>query len=298
MSRERGRSTTDVVQALEIPRVKSRGGYEMLNRAVIPFLAFIAITMGLPEVGNGDSGEGRRQFVGTIDKVEMASMPTEVGLVSVGPFVTLVEHPGKQFTVKHADAVKWGLLIEQPDAPPWRRFMPAGQGRKVRLVTAGKGEKAYDSRTGELTSYDVISLENLEPRGSKTIQARVSGIVVVVNGRHLPDYPPALERGGRILLPMRTVFEALEASVTWQEATGTVTAVRESTKVQMTIGSTRAYINGSPATLGVPPRLIGGATYIPVRFPAEAFGADVGWDAASKTVTITLASRQKGAPAR
>jgi len=36
----------------------------------------------------------------------------------------------------------------------------------------------------------------------------------------------------------------------------------------------------------VAPEIINARTFVPVRFIAEAFGANVGWDPATKTVTI------------
>ena len=114
-------------------------------------------------------------------------------------------------------------------------------------------------------------------------------INVVVNGQQLPAQPPAVEISGRVLLPMRTVFEALHATVDWDGATKTATAVREGTTVAMTIGVGTASVDGQPVALDVPPRLIAGHTYVPVRFPAEAFGAQVGWNQATQTVSISLA---------
>jgi len=39
----------------------------------------------------------------------------------------------------------------------------------------------------------------------------------------------------------------------------------------------------------VPPVLLGGSAYVPLRFPAEAFGGTVRWDGLTKTAFIYLA---------
>ena len=127
---------------------------------------------------------------------------------------------------------------------------------------------------------------------------------VVVNGQPLPASPPVVEVGGSLLLPVRSVFDALGATVEWNGATETVTANREGTVVVMTIGSRTAYVDGAARNLAVAPRLIGDYTYVPLRFPAEAFGADVSWNPANQTAYINLgpggapppASSQEGAP--
>ncbi len=114
-------------------------------------------------------------------------------------------------------------------------------------------------------------------------------ITVVVNGQTLPSSPPAIQRSDRVLLPLRTVFESLGADVRWEAATQTITATRGDTTVRMTINQPSAYVNDRVVTLDVPPQLIGDYTYVPVRFPAEAFGADVGWEEVTRTVNISLA---------
>ncbi len=113
-------------------------------------------------------------------------------------------------------------------------------------------------------------------------------ITVIVNGQPLPSYPPAVQRSGRTLLPMRMVFEALGAAVKWEAVTQTAIGIRGDVTVRMSINQRTAYINDRPVTLDVPPQLLGGSTYMPVRFPAEAFGADVLWEGAIQRVTITL----------
>lgn len=132
-------------------------------------------------------------------------------------------------------------------------------------------------------------------------QSPCVAITVVVNGQPLPATPAAVEVNGRVLLPMRMVFEALQATVGWDAQTRTAEAVRGNTTVRMTINRPTAFVNATPVALDVPPQLIKGHTYVPVRFPAEAFGAQVGWDQTTQTVTITLVgppvpSSQAGAP--
>lgn len=116
-----------------------------------------------------------------------------------------------------------------------------------------------------------------------------SALNVVVNGQMLPSSPPAIQVSGRTMLPMRMVFEALGAEVKWENATQTAIGIRGEVTVRMTINNPIGFINERAVTLDVPPRLVGGSTYVPLRFPAEAFGADVKWTESTQTVTITLA---------
>lgn len=91
---------------------------------------------------------------------------------------------------------------------------------------------------------------------------------------------------GRILVPMRAMFEAMGATVQWNPATQTATATKDGTRIQMTIGSTTAYVNGTPKTLDVPAQTIDGRTMIPSRFIGENLNYNVGWNSASQTVEL------------
>lgn len=112
-------------------------------------------------------------------------------------------------------------------------------------------------------------------------------IQVLVNGKPVTfDVPPTLANG-RTLVPLRAIFEAMEASVTWDDATQSVTGTRGDTTVVLTIGSTVAKVNGQEVTLDVPAVLRSGRTFVPARFVAEALGAKVDWDQVTNTVIIT-----------
>src|SRR5690606_6445445 len=93
-------------------------------------------------------------------------------------------------------------------------------------------------------------------------------------------------------VPMREVFNNLNATVSWNQATKTVTAVKGSTKITLTIGSKTAYIGSTKVTLTQTPEVINGASLIPLRFVSEALGAKVNWNQQTSTVTITSQKEQ------
>ncbi len=119
------------------------------------------------------------------------------------------------------------------------------------------------------------------------VSGSAQGITVMYNGTVLVADPPPVERSGRVLIGMRDIFEAMNASIQWNAATRTVTATHGATVVILQIGSTVASVNGQPVTLDVPAQIIGSSTYVPLRFVAEATGADVQWQGATRTVVIT-----------
>ncbi len=129
--------------------------------------------------------------------------------------------------------------------------------------------------------------------GSVGVVMADDSISITLNGQPLTfDQMPIME-SDRVLVPMRGIFEALGAQVSWEEATETVTGKLGGTTVVLSIGNTNATVNGSPVTLDVPARLVNDRTLVPIRFISESLGAKVDWDDATQTVIIEAAASGK-----
>lgn len=113
-----------------------------------------------------------------------------------------------------------------------------------------------------------------------------SAINVSVNGTSLQMSQPPVIVEGRTLVPLRAIFEALGVTPTWDGNTRTVTAKSGNVEMSLPIGSNTATVNGKSASLDVPGTIVNGSTMVPARFIAETFGAEVSWDAATRTVKI------------
>ncbi len=109
---------------------------------------------------------------------------------------------------------------------------------------------------------------------------------VQVNGQLLPLNPAPFVDNGRTLVPLRPIFEALGATIGWNAETRTVTGVRGAQSVALTVESDQARVDGRAVTLQVPAKIQSGRTFVPVRFVAEALGAEVAYDAESRTVIV------------
>lgn len=112
-------------------------------------------------------------------------------------------------------------------------------------------------------------------------------ISVKLNGRKVYfDQLPVIEND-RTLVPLRAIFEALDAEVLWDSETRTVSATKENRTISLTIDDVNATVNGEPEALDAPAKIINDRTMVPVRFIAQSFGADVEWDSETRTVLIT-----------
>ncbi len=120
-----------------------------------------------------------------------------------------------------------------------------------------------------------------------------NGIQVFVNNAILEADVEPVNLNGRVLVPMRAIFEALEVSVDYDEATKTATAVSEDgVTVKVTDNDNTAYISGNPYTLDVPAAIIDGRFMVPVRFISESFKASVSWNGVKQIVTVKGAAPQ------
>ncbi len=115
-----------------------------------------------------------------------------------------------------------------------------------------------------------------------------SAIKVVVNGKEVSftDQTPVI-KNDRTLVPLRGVLETMGIKVDWNAEDQSVTASRGNDSAYFKIGSTSLSTSEGTSTLDVAPEIINDRTMIPLRAVAEAFDADVKWDDATKTVTIT-----------
>ncbi|MFZ5968847.1 MAG: stalk domain-containing protein [Bacillota bacterium] len=112
-------------------------------------------------------------------------------------------------------------------------------------------------------------------------------IKVTIDGKLVKFDVPPQSVNGRTLVPFRDIFEAMAADVKWNASTKTAVGTRGEVEVKLVIGSTTAQVNGKDLTLDVPPAIIDGRTFVPVRFIGESMGAMVNWDDNTKTVAIT-----------
>ncbi len=64
-------------------------------------------------------------------------------------------------------------------------------------------------------------------------------------------------------------------------------ATYKSDVITLAIGGITAYLNDVPSTLDVAPVAVNGRTIFPVRYIAESFNFDVGWDGTTRTITIS-----------
>jgi hypothetical protein len=160
------------------------------------------------------------------------------------------------------------------------------------------GEKAYKLDNGKIFSRTgsaaKVSNAKVVTPADSTYKSNAVFVIgdtnYTVNGVQMTaDVAPYL-KNDRTYLPVRYVATALgvaDANIMWNEAEQSVVIIKGDRVVKLVIGSSTMMINGVPFTMDVAPEIVDpGRTMLPLRWVAQALGADVQWDAATQTVTI------------
>lgn len=117
-------------------------------------------------------------------------------------------------------------------------------------------------------------------------------ITVMLNGTPLVfDQSPILY-DDRVMVPVRTIFEALGYSVAWDAQAQKVTAKNQTDTLTLWIGNKNLYHNDQLITSDVSPMLVNSRTLVPVRVISQCAGYHVSWN--ENTNTVSIASGIKG----
>ena len=91
-----------------------------------------------------------------------------------------------------------------------------------------------------------------------------------------PSVTPIIN-GDRTLVPVRFVAETLGFNVEWDESTGTVTLIKDTTVVKLVINQNVMNVNGTDVMLDTAAITHQNRTVIPLRAVSDAFGKKVKW---------------------
>lgn len=127
--------------------------------------------------------------------------------------------------------------------------------------------------------------------------ANAQRISTVVDGRTVvyPDVEPVM-MNGRVMVPLRGVFEHMGAYVEWDSVSQEVRVTDDGSVVLLRIGSSAATVNGNIVPIDAPATMLRGRTMVPLRFISETFGHDVFWNAPIRTVEITTVAAENTDP--
>jgi len=161
----------------------------------------------------------------------------------------------------------------------------------------------FDPVTAIYEYYDEllsgVDIEMVDPQietPAKDVILRLEDLYTMINGERVKidlysNLAPQLVNG-TTMVPFRFVGETFGAEVAWIDPdstypAGAVTYTTEQISLIMPIGANMAIYNGNPEPLPEPAQLIGGKTFVPVRFVSQILGLHVEYDSATTTIMIS-----------
>lgn len=158
-------------------------------------------------------------------------------------------------------------------------------GKEVKLKAEKDGTYSFTMPKGGVTvdttfrQAEGATNTDKPAAATKTIILQIGSTAVLVDDQAIINDVAPVIRNDRTLVPIRVITEALGGQVAWNEAAKEVTLTVNGKEIKMTIGKVLEKY-------GVAPIIIGGRTFVPVRFVADELGAVTTWDDATKAVTI------------
>ncbi len=146
-------------------------------------------------------------------------------------------------------------------------------------ITIFKNGETYEPKEDE---SEIIP----ETEGNSKNENETDNIIIKVNGEELEsDVAPEIDND-RVLVPLRVIFEVLDADVYWNGETGAITVAKGDNEIVFEVNSTDVIVNGEVKTMDTAAKTTNNRTLIPLRFLAEELGYTVNWDGETREVTV------------
>ncbi len=192
-------------------------------------------------------------------------------------------------------------LVQRMDWTGWRTItVPlAGLGvtfptrlHQLYVVNNAEGQSQRPAK-GDIALDDVMFLyTGGGPTGNDSgmekpaVKLTIDQTELTVNGK-----PVAMDQAPVIVndltfVPVKFVTDALGGSVYWSPEDRRVTVVRGGSLIEMNVDGLTLRVNGAGVALDTAPFIMGGRTMVPLRMLSEQLGWKVGWEGATRTVTI------------
>lgn len=305
---------------IEMSIAGARAGVEDTNLVVGKVISPITVTADMTNVVNGAQNQATADI--TIKENIPGYLTSDNGKNQVKLLVdTLNLTNGVSFTDATAEVTEGDLLIKNFDADgTYMTFDIKDTSTKAstikisgvkiamsRILPEGKYDlKVYGNALIENAAYNDKAFSTAENVYAATVpyinittgadsQEGINATFVVgeskytSNGEEVEMDAATFIQNNRTYVPVRYLANACgvsDADILWSDANRTVTLTGKNTVVKLTVGSNIITTSTGTITADVPVIIKDNRTYLPARFVANAFGAEVTWDNATRTVTI------------
>lgn len=115
-----------------------------------------------------------------------------------------------------------------------------------------------------------------------------NNVKVKVGGEQVDIQPQPYLANNTTYIPLRDMFETLDADVKWDNEGKYVIAKQNGKKLKLFINSNKAFINDKPYKVNQNIKMENNRLLVPLRFVSETFGAKVQWNQAERSVNLFI----------
>lgn len=149
----------------------------------------------------------------------------------------------------------------------------------------------FDTSSQVSTTFvNVITPADADVKAAETVSFTIDAMEYKIGDTVVTmDVAPYIDSANRTMLPLRAFANALgvaDADILWNGTERSVTIFKGDAVVKVVIGEMAFMKNGVSVPMDTMAVIKDGRTFLPVRALGQALGADIGWDAATRTVTI------------
>ena len=141
-----------------------------------------------------------------------------------------------------------------------------------------------------LTAFPIGAIGSTNEQAITVQENAPDGVSISINEQNVQfteqSGSPFIDENNRIQVPFRITLEAFGAIVSWDGDRRTVTAEKNSTKVEVPIDEQYILKNGTKILNDTSAIIKDNRVYLPIRVVLEAFDAEVTWSQGSRTVVI------------
>ncbi len=172
------------------------------------------------------------------------------------------------------DVSSYNLTNEQMGKLQAVEVLPNGE---VKYIDSKIVDGKVVFETDKTGVYTVVILD--EPT---TVNLEIDlnkGVYMLNNNAYKADATPKIING-RTMVPIRVIAEAFGANVDWIASTNTINITLDNKNVEMIVGKTTEGMD-------VPPTVINGRTFVPLRYVSEVLDANIDWNQETNKISIT-----------
>lgn len=143
------------------------------------------------------------------------------------------------------------------------------------------------------TKKPLIGSTTVHAKEQKENNVKYTQTDIFIDGKQVQLTQKLMVIQGTTLVPLRSIFDLMDISVSWDQKSNQITVKKEGKTVLLEPNSNKAKINNQTVELAYQPLNQSGTTYIPLRFIAESFGYLVGYDKTTHTISISTKTSER-----